>query len=580
MISPLIHKLAAVHRRRCTLERRRRAMSAFTLWLGLLLVLSGIDAAWSLGGWKLAPEPAVVYELPTWWRLAGAAALAAVLIGAAIRARLASSMRRFDPTREALRCERAMNIHGNLLVNAVQLRQRSARASGRTPLALGLARRAIAAGDAHADQIAAEAIVDAGSTRQATLRLLIVGIVASLAFALTPLLGGRTGLTIATMRYLDPFSDRPPAAWVDLHIAIDPSPVVANEPMRVAVHAAGPTIPTRAQLTIHDRAVASTREADFHASGTAQPRDGQADTRHAIARHALPAAREPFMIEARAGGARTRRMHIDPATRPRLIDARLTVAQGDRRVRLRWPPAEPIRALAGATLTLDIDAMPDPARLDHAAAEGQRLSMMIRPGRHAVEAHLISPRGVRSHQAVRLTIEGLSETELADLQRSAPTTAAGDDVPADAIGLVAADALPSAIAMADPGVGAMTDLDGGRPATGDVPDRGDESRSSDGVPDSNGETTTGEQGNADNGTVNDAGEGDGTAGGYGGDPRALPGFDPREAIGVVLESMAATDAERRRVTRQADRAPPQYRADVAGYFLRIMRDERSADPGG
>ena len=582
--SPLIDRLEATHRRRCAVQRRARGLNALAAWLGLGLALCAADAAWSLGGWWAMPQPGAVYELPTWWRAIAAAAIAAGLLAAPLRLRLPKTTRRFNPAREALACERALGLAGNGLVNAVQLADDRGDADDRDPNGAGhrvgrdptertdltraLASRAAARGEALADRINPASIIDARPSRRAARRAAAVLAVAVALFAVTPWLGGRTGLHHAAARCLLPLADHPPAAWIDLDLSIAPAPVVAGEPLTLRVEARGGA-PAHAALDLSSRRDGSTlRIALADAGGVG------------VGERRLAGLDAPLGAQARAGGARTRAIRIDPVTRPRITGVALAARHDDRRVALRWPPPTPLRARIGATIELTVRSNVGSATLDHPEAAGRRLAITVEPGRRTLEATLVGEAGVRSTQSVRLTIEGATPADLADLADRAATATIGGATPAadamfaEARGLVAPDALSTASAAGEPTVAMASDL-GGEATEGAIGEgEGEGEVRPDGGEPSNG-GGRGDAGANDGEGDGDAGRGGGEGGGMGGDPPRRAASEAGQAVGEVLRRMGAGEAERREVERRADRAPAAYRADVAAYFLRIMRESKA-----
>jgi hypothetical protein len=470
--------------------------------------------------------------------------------------RLPRRVGRFDAVREAQRCEGALGLTSNALVNAVQLGGLDGRGDG---LSAGLARRAVDVGEAAARRLDPRGIIDASPARRAGIRLAIVALVLALGFIATPWLGGRTGLHVAAVRYLDPVGDHPPASWIDLQLTVVGPPAVVGEPVRLRIVAAGDA-PEAAQLVVDDGVGRSTLPVQLDADGD---RPSRGETR-------LSGLEQPVRVVARGGGGRSRWMTLRPVERPRVRSVDLAIALGERRLALRWPPAEPIRARVGATLILEVQSNRPDARLDHEAADNTRMTIPVRPGRQSIAAPLVTPEGLRSRRALRLSIEGLSEAELASLG-GASEAAMADDAAFDMTDLVAADALPSATAAGEPRVAMAAALEGGQRSGDDGPDAAGEGDEDDGDGREGADGGQGDPASTDGGgRSGDAGFG---RGGEGPDGAAPTGV---EAVGAVLETMRASEAEARDVRRSADRAPPGYRGEVAAYFLRIIREAPAA----
>jgi len=541
--------LDATRRRDFTLQRRARVLAALAGWFALAMALLGLDAGWSaIGAWT-TDDPYTVVELPA---TARAVMLAMLLIAAAwvvARLRLPRWIAERPLDHYARRADAALGDADHHILTALQLeRESSSRDS--EGITAALAQRVIEDGRTRLSRIEADQLIDrdplARSYRFAV--TVVIGWLVTWPTAL--LLPGAHPLAVAATRLADPLGDHPPYTMTRFTVTVQPAPVAIGDAPKL-----------RARLDGRAGNEARLRLAD----GTTLPMrpDGEDGRTFAIR---LNAVREPIAFRVEAANGRSRWQRIDPVRLPRIMAVELAAlppsGDGDP-VPLRYPPGGPIRLLEDAALSVHVASDLDEARIDHPAAEGRRLVTPTPNGEQTLTLRLVTPDGLRSREAVELTLVGLSASELAELDGGpdrgidppTETNVVHDAARADAVADVdapARDAAQAPIASGSPMPGTSTP----------TADSASQSPASDGQ--------AGRTGSA----------APTAAAGRGGTPTdaAAPGPTDPLATGVTIEQADAARAREQAARSFADRAPAPYRDLVAEYYLRIAEDRHEESP--
>lgn len=541
-----LRALEQQQQRRCRLARRGIAW----LVVAALLVL-GLDAAWSLSAAWLADGPFVVYELPVGWRVAVSLALGLGLVFVAAGWRLPRRVRAVSDTTYARRYEQAIGVRDERLVTATELPRK-------TPddqLTRALSGRSVARADRLVASVSPPDVLDSRPWHRQRRRLAITAI----AVAVVVLVAPWVGLDRLALRYVLPTADLPPLTWT--RVAIDPPDqrIAVGDDARITLRVAGrPADAAQVRLL---------SPGDDGPSAITVPLADMPAGRAATTTLTLSSIDQPIVLEARANHGRSQRITINPVRLPRVLAVDLTISHDGRTVPLRYPPPDPVRALAGSELRIAVQADMPGARLDHAAADGRRLVLPVIEGEQHIRLRLLSPAGLPSRNTIDLTIVGMTRSDLARL-----TQPDGDAQPIDpdlAVvgGIVASDAVAAGATVDDPSRAQLAQLQSGDPTDADLPQTGDEPRDPD---------TASDGGTAQGGT---GGDGSGTGGQP---PDALTQDQLDElAVGLAVRKAGGADVPLPPVRAFAGRAPRAYRQATAAYYLQLhsrTEADREADP--